>query len=161
MIGELWIQTRIETTLRYVVLCILRLVTQKLQIVCGHFTYQMTVLLSEMSIFFVRAGCEIQMASYASKHALQSLSDKSFLHNSVLRRITWKLQVIHKCSVYRMTAILSETFFVWFRVAMQIWLESYDPRHALVVLWYDIVCVYCKPVYTSLYGTLRLTTKLT
>ena len=33
-----------------------------------------------------------------------------------------------------MTAVLSETFFVWFRVALEIRLESYDPRHALVVL---------------------------
>ena len=37
----------------------------------------------------------------------------------------------------------------------------HGPRHASVVLWYDIVCVYCKLVHTSLFGTqLRLTTKL-
>ena len=60
-----------------------------------------------------------------------------------------------------MTALLLETFFAWFRVAIKIRVESYDPRHASVVLRYNIVCVYCKPVYTLLFGTqLRLTTKL-
>ena len=51
---------------------------------------------------------------------------------------------------------------MWFRVTLGIKLESYGPRHASVVLCYDIVCVYCKFVYTSLFGTqLSLTTKLT
>ena len=38
----------------------------------------MTAVLSEISISCVRAGCEIQPVSYASKHALQSFSDKPF-----------------------------------------------------------------------------------
>ena len=40
----------------------------------------MTALLSEMSFFCVRGGCEIQLASYGSKHAWQSPSDKQFVH---------------------------------------------------------------------------------
>ena len=51
-----------------------------------------------------------------------------------------------------------------FRFAQEIQQESYGPTHASVILWYDIVivCVYCKPVYTSLFGMqLYLTTKLT
>ena len=80
-IVKLWIQTCIATTFWCDVLCILALVTRKLQvIVCGHSTQRMTALLLEMSIFCVRAGCEIRMASYASKHTLQSLSDEPFLH---------------------------------------------------------------------------------
>ena len=43
-------------------------------------TYQMTVLLSEMSIFCVRTRCDIWMVSDAFKHASQSLSDKPFFH---------------------------------------------------------------------------------
>ena len=43
------------------------------------FSNRMTALLSAMSIFCIRAGCKIQMASYASKHALQSLFDKLFV----------------------------------------------------------------------------------
>ena len=78
-IGELWIQTSIETTSRYIVLSVLTLVTRKVQVVYGRSIYRMTALLSEMSIFCVRAGFEIQMANYASKHASQSLSDKLFL----------------------------------------------------------------------------------
>ena len=80
---------------------------------------------------------------------------------SLLRHITWKLQVVCGCSAYWMTAILLVTFFVWFRVALEIWLESYGPRHASVILLCNIVCIYCKPTSTSLFGTqLRLTTKL-
>ena len=60
-------------------------VTVKVQVVYGHSTYQTTVLLSEMSIFWVRAVCEIRLVRYGSKHALQSLSDMlfacTFMHN--------------------------------------------------------------------------------
>ena len=81
---------------------------------------------------------------------------------SALRHITWKLQVIFGSLAYLMTSILSKTLFVWFRVTLEIQLESYGQRHVSVVLWYDIVCVYSKSVYTSLLGTqLRLATKLT
>ena len=160
MIGELWIQTCIATTFRYNILCVLTRITRKLQVVCRHATYWMTALLSKMFIFFVRAGCEIWMASYVSKHALQSLSDKPLLCIQILRHITWKLQVIRGSSAHRMTATLSETFFACFRVPLEIWLESWSPRQASVVLWF-IVCLYCKPVCTSLIGRqLRLTTKL-
>ena len=69
-----------RNTLRYVVLCVLTLVTRKLQVVCRRSTYRRTALLSQMSIYCVRAGFEIQMASYASKHASKSLSDKPLLH---------------------------------------------------------------------------------
>ena len=64
----------------------------------------------------------------------------------MFRHKTWKVQDIYGCSADRTTAILSETFFVWFRCAREIWLESYGPRHKSVVLWHNIVCVYCKPV---------------
>ena len=56
---------------------------------------------------------------------------------------------------YRTTAILLDTFFVWFRVSWEIRLESYGLRHASFALWYDIVWVYCKPVHTSLFRTLN------
>ena len=63
---------------------------------------------------------------------------------------------------YQMTALVSETIFMWFKVAWEIRLESYGPRHPLVVLWYNIVCVNCNPIYTSVFGAqLHLTTKLT
>ena len=47
-------------------------------------SYKITLMLTPIqsfiqSIFCVKAGCEISMASYTSKHALQSLSDKPFL----------------------------------------------------------------------------------
>ena len=73
-------QTPIATTFRYDILCVLTLVTPKQQVVCGRSTFRMTALLSEMSIICVRAGYEVRMASYASKHASQSLSDKPFFY---------------------------------------------------------------------------------
>ena len=50
--------------------------TRELQVIYCRSTYQMTVLLSEMSIFCVVAKFEVQLASYASKHASQDLSSK-------------------------------------------------------------------------------------
>ena len=78
-IGDLWSQTRIASPFGYDILCVHTLVTRKLQVVCGRFTYRTTTLLSEMYIFCVRAGCDIGMAIYASKHASESLSYKPFV----------------------------------------------------------------------------------
>ena len=50
-------------------------------------------------------------------------------HLCILTCITWKLQVIYEHSTYQTTVPLSKTFLLWFRVAWEIWLESYDPRH--------------------------------
>ena len=45
---------------------------------------------------------------------------------------------------------------------VEIRLESYGPRLASFILCYNLVCVYCKPIHTSLFRILlRLTTKLT
>ena len=44
----------------------------KLQVVCRHSTYQTTSSPSDTSIFCVRAGCKIRLASYDSKHASSS-----------------------------------------------------------------------------------------
>ena len=40
---------------------------------------------------------------------------------------------VRECSAFRTTGMLSETFFVWFRVPLDIRLESYGPRRASVV----------------------------
>ena len=54
-----------------------------------------------------------------------------------------KLQVVFGRCADRTTALISETFLLWFRVA---W-ESYSPRNAFAVLWFNsIVTIYCKPV---------------
>ena len=66
-------------------------------------------------------------------------------HLCVFTCITWKLQVIHRRSVYWITALLLETFSVWFRVAWEIRLESYGPRHALAILWYLGLGLLCLP----------------
>ena len=71
------------------------------------------------------------------------------------------LQVIHGHCAYQTTALLLKTFLERFRVAWESWLESYSPRHTSVVLWYNIVCVYCKSVHLSRFSVqLCMTTKL-
>ena len=158
-IGKLWIQTRIATSFQYDILCIFILVTWKLQVVYGPSTSWMTALLSEMPIFCIRAGYAIWLASYGSKHVSQCLSGKQFVR--MYTHITWKVQVIYWTFAYRTTALQSETFLVCFRVAWEIQLESFGPRYASVVLWYNIVCVhvYCKSLHLSLIGAqLRMTT---
>ena len=105
------------------------------------------------------ASYKWQVTHPDTHHSLFPIS--YFCIYSVLRHITWKLQVICGHSAYLTTPILLETFFVWFRVALEIQLESYGPRRVSVVLWYDILCAYIA-YYTSLFGIrLRLTTKLT
>ena len=117
--GELWIQTDIATTFWNDILCVLTLLTQKIHVVYGCSTYWTIALLLEMSFFYVTVGCEIWMLTYGSKHAPQSLSISHLCicTCTYCRCITWKLQVICGRSTYRMTGMLSETFFVWFRVA--------------------------------------------
>ena len=80
-INKLWIQTSIETSFQCNIFCTYTytLTTRKLQVTYCHSTYQMTVLLSEMSIFCVLAKFEIQLASYAPKQASQCLSSKPFV----------------------------------------------------------------------------------
>ena len=106
-IGELWCQTYITTPFRYDILCILTLIVWKLQVVYGTSTYQMTALLLEMPIFWVRRACEIQLVRYGSKHASQSLSDKPFC---ILTCVTWRLQVVYEHSAYQTTALVLSTF---------------------------------------------------
>ena len=110
-------------------LCVLILVTQKLQVVYGYCTYWMT----KMSIFCVRAGCEIQLASYGSKHVSQSLSSKPSVQLCILT---------HKSCKRDPTGELQPQTCI---------------SHSLI----QIVCVYCKPIDTFLFGLqLCMTTKL-
>ena len=98
----------------------------------------MTVLLSEMSIFCVRAGCKLWLESYGSKHASWSLSKKLFVHTNMYNL---KLQVIYGHCASWTSALLSEIFLVCIRVTWEIWLESSGTRHISVILWYNIVCI--------------------
>ena len=82
MISEQWLQTPITVSFQYAILCILICTIRKLRVILGHSTHRTTALLSEMTIFWVRAACEIQLVSYGSKHASQSLSDTPFVRIS-------------------------------------------------------------------------------
>ena len=95
-------------------LCIiLTLITQNLQDIYELYTYWMIALLLGISIFCVRAGCEIPLVSYISKH-----SSQNFLTSYLCRLtcITWPLRVIYGHWTYWMIALLSKIFLVWFTV---------------------------------------------
>ena len=49
----------------------------------------------------------------------------------VCKLMSWKLWVVHGCSMYQRTALLSETFIFWVRASCEIWLVSYGSKHAL------------------------------
>ena len=118
MIGKLWIQTRIATCFWYDIYVDLYtvLVTQKLQVVYECCTYQMTAVLSEISILSVRAGCKIWLLSLAPNTHHSSLG-KPFVH-AYTQFDNYNLHVVYT------TALLSGTFLVWCRVARVIQVES-------------------------------------
>ena len=132
--------------------CILTLRTWKLQVVYWRSTHRMTAILLKMSIFCVRAGCEIWFVSYGSKHASQFLSDKPFAcrymqgcwlcaHSHILKATGYIWMVRIHVSEYRMIALLSETLLVWFTVAREFnWRVTVPNMH-----WSfpDIKCVVC------------------
>ena len=83
-------------------LCILTLITRKLLVIYGRCKYWTTALLLKISIFCVKAGFEIWLPSYGSKHSSQFLSNKPFVHpymhnlkttgyNMDIQRIEWLL----------------------------------------------------------------------
>ena len=64
---------------------------------------------------WVTVACEIQLLSYDSNHASQSLSDMSLVHT--FKHNLKTTPCIYGRSAYQMDALLSKTFPVWFRVA--------------------------------------------
>ena len=140
-IGELLVKTRIATSFWFVLcLCLLTLVTQKLQVIYEPCSYWVTALLSEMSIFCVIAGSIIRLVSYGSKHSLQFLSNKPFVppytHNLRTTGNVWTFNISNDCSTIG-----------------EILLELREIQS--VILWYKIICVYCKYVCSSLFGVQR------
>ena len=122
-------------------------------VVCRCFIYQMTARLLEISIFFyVRAGCKTQLVSYGSKHWSQFFSIKPFVRPDI-HKLTWKLQGKYGRPACRMSALISETFFVCFTVERE-QVEGYGPMQLPIGRSLMQKCVHnCKPVYTSLFGT--------
>ena len=76
------------------------------------------------------------------------LSDKQFVC------CMYKLKTIGYIWTFRLSSDCSTIghILVWFSFVTDIQLESYDSKHTSVFLWYKLVCVYCKPIYTSLFG---------
>ena len=134
----------ITTSFQYSILCVLTHITLTLQDmhVHGHSTYWMAALLSEMSISCVRSGCKILQVSYGSKHTSQCLFDKAFAHTYVHNLKTAgdirTFYISNSCSTIR-------RFLVCFRVAWEIRLESYDPRHSS----YSKIAVWCAAMHDN------------
>ena len=125
----LWIQTSITTCFLHNISCILKLITQKLQVihVHGHSTYRMTTLLVEMSIFRVIIKCEIQLVSYGSKHASQSLSNKPFVHTHM-----YNFQTTGHTCIWTITCSISNHCSTIRDIPCVVY--SCGPRHPSVVL---------------------------
>ena len=116
MIGELWIQTCIATTLRYVVLCVLTLVTQKLYRLYAkvlHIEWQLYYWRCLFSVLELDARYKWWVTHPNMQHSLFQMSN--FCIYSVLRQLVWKLHVTRGRSAYRTTALLLETFSEWFQ----------------------------------------------
>ena len=128
---------------------VLTRITQKLQVVHGHSTHWPTDLLSEMSIFWVRAACEIPLVCYGSKHPMQPLFNASFVHTL---KHNFKTTGHNGRCAYKMTALLWMTFPMWIRLAWGIWLESYSPWHTSQSFSVTLSCVYTASPYISLFG---------
>ena len=81
-------------------------------------------------------------------HSLFSVS-----HLCVFRRITWNYRSysVDRCGPYLTTALQSMTLLVWFRIAMEIRLESYGPRLMSIVLWCNLVFVLLACTYIAIW----------
>ena len=101
MIGELWLQVHIVVSFQYNILCVLTHLIRKRD-VYGHSTDQMIALLSEISIFWVRTVCEMQLVSYGSNHTLQSLFHMPLMctsiHNLKITGHIWTFCILNDCS---------------------------------------------------------------
>ena len=101
-------------------------------------SYQTTALLLKMPIFCLRAACEIWLASYGSKHTLQPLSNtpivRTYRHNLKTTSCIQTFYISNNCST-------TQDFLVWLRVAWEIQLESFGPRHASWLFSDTTLCV--------------------
>ena len=78
-IDELWLQTHIVDSFLYAILCIFTCTTESFKDRIRTFYLLNDCPISEMSIFLVRAVCEMRRASYGSKYASQAFSSITFL----------------------------------------------------------------------------------
>ena len=123
----------------------------------------MNVVLREWPLYYWR--CLLSLLELDARYNCLIMAPNThhnFFPISCLFMLTFiirQLQIKDGHSAYRMTALLSDTFLVWFRV-VEIQLDSYGPRHTSVILWCKLVCISCKPIYTLLFGAyLHLTIK--
>ena len=126
-------------------------------------TYRTTAIHSEISIFWVRAVCEIWSASYGSKHASQPLPIRNFVriytHNLKTRGRIWAFYILNDYSTMGDIYYLGQTWMwdttgeLWLqtRIAELDELESYGPRFTSVVLWCNLMCVYTASLFIHHY----------
>ena len=103
-ISDLWIQTGIATSFQYDIFCLLMLIAQKLQVIYEHSTYQITDLLSEMSVFCVESGCEYDWWLMAPNMHCSLFSNQPIVHTYM-----HTLKNTGHIWMFCMTALLFET----------------------------------------------------
>ena len=119
----------------------------------------MTAVLLEMCIMCVKAGCEIWLTSYVSKHTSQYLSDKPFgrtyTRNFKTTGYIWTFCISNNCSTI-------EDVYCVVRAAWEIPLESYGPKQKLPSFSSKKLCAYTAYLYTciTMYVQVCMTMKL-
>ena len=149
-ISKLWPQTCITVSFWYAILYILTHIAWQLR-------PYMDILHIEQLFYYQRCvlpGLELH-ARYDWWVMAPNMDCSLFPvpHLCVLPCITWKLQIVHRCSKYWTTALLWKTFLELFRVAWNMLMGSYGPRHTSQSFSdTTLSSVYCKLIHTSLFG---------
>ena len=98
-----------------------------------------------LSILCMLVSCWIPLLyfAYLECYFKRAVSLNSHTNNPFVCTYTHspKIQVTYGHSAHLITALLSETFLQWFRVAWEIHLDSSSPRHTSVILWYNIMYI--------------------
>ena len=117
MIGESWSQTRIATSFRYNIFAYLHSELKNYRLYTN-------IVDIRWLLYYRRWPFSVLELDVRYNWRVMALNThRSFfpiIHLCILTHITWKLQVIYGHSAYGMTAVLSETFLVWFTVAREI-----------------------------------------
>ena len=133
-IGELWLQTHIPVSLLYVILCVLNTHNLKTK-GCIRTSHLSNYCATIVSIFQVRAVCELRSASYGFKRVSQLFfrSDILCVYILITRKLhaghIWMFFISNECSTIAEMSIFGA------RTECKIRLVSYGSKYALQSLF--------------------------
>ena len=101
------------------------------------------------SMLEVDARYDWQVMAPNTHHNAFLISHYAYLH-SKLEKYRSYMDVLH---IEWLFFSWRNSLLVWFGVAWEFRLESYSPTHALVVLWYKIVCIMQAHIHITIWCT--------